>query len=181
MRAELGRDVLGETLDDPDRVLERVPAGDLEDERRVLRRGPSSTIVARRSTRPGAPSGRWKQTSLRRVAVREDPARAQDGQDHLRLEVLVLGGEHVDRGRDHGDPLSLEALPGERLAREDVGVRRLDVRAEEVPGLPRQIVGLVHADVAAPDDPRPLGLQRRDHPGRLRVMHDHDVAFAHPS
>src|SRR3712207_6899781 len=49
--------------------------------------------------------------------------------------------------------------PEELLAAEDPGVGGADVGRDEVPRLPREVVGLVGADVEAPDD---LGAARSE-------------------
>ena len=97
----------------------------------------------------------------------------------LRLELLVLGRERVDRRRDDRDPGGVEPLPHERRAREHVGVGLLDVDAQEVPRAARDVVRLVDADVAAPDHARAGALERADEPGGLRVVQDHDVVVVH--
>ena len=85
------------------------------------------------------------------AAVGGQPDGGEDRIDGARVEVLVLGGEGVDRGRNDPDLLTLQALPDELPPGEDVGIRLLDVGREEGPGPPRELVGMIDADVAAPD------------------------------
>ena len=54
----------------------------------------------------------------------------------------------------------------------------LDVGDQEPPGLAREVVGRVDADVRAPDDRHPRLEQPRDHAGRLRIVQQHDVRGA---
>jgi hypothetical protein len=71
----------------------------------------------------------------------------------------------------------VEPFPGEYLTREHVRVRLREVGPEEVPGPACDVVGKIEPDVRAPDQ-RNIGRcpDRREHPGGLRVVEDHDVA-----
>src|ERR687888_520631 len=80
---------------------------------------------------------RW---TRRRAAVGEHGARVQHGAHGLGVEVDVLGRERVDARRDHDDPLAVEPLPGERLAREHVRVRVQQVGPQEGPCLAGELV-----------------------------------------
>lgn len=62
--------------------------------------------------------------------------------------------------------------------REDIGVGLLDVGDQEPPGLAREVVGRVDADMGAPDDRHPRLEQSRDHAGRLWIVQQHDVRGA---
>ena len=108
------------------------------------------------------------------AAVLVEPRDGEDRQHALAVELLVLGREGVDRGRDDRD-LLVEPLPLEGLAREDVGVRVADVGDEELPRPARERVGPVEADVTAPHRRAADVADRRDQAGRLRVVDDHHV------
>ena len=69
----------------------------------------------------------------RRAPARRFPRSAGSRWTVARIEVLVLGREGVDRRRDHHDPAAIEAVPGERRAREDV---QLALRARKEAGSP---------------------------------------------
>ena len=164
---------------DPDRVLEPVPARDLGDERR-LRRDPARPGRAppRGRLGPGEPSERSK-VGRDAVPARSQPGAGEDRLDRIRRELLVLRREGVDRGRDDPDPVLGKPLPGVLAAGEHVGVRGLDVIAQEGPGLAGDLVRQVDADVAAPDDGRARLEQGPHQAGRLRVVAEDDVARAH--
>jgi hypothetical protein len=109
----------------------------------------------------------------------EDPGGGEDRQRLLARLAGVLGRERVDRGSDHGDPFAREALPGKPGAGEHERVRVEHVASQEVPGLAGIVVGIVvgmvKADVAAPNHGRARRAHRRGETGRLRIMEDHDV------
>jgi hypothetical protein len=73
----------------------------------------------------------------------EDPGGGEDRQRLLARLTGVLGGERVDRGSDHGDPLPREALPGKPGAGEHERVRVEHVASQEAPGLAGIVVGIV--------------------------------------
>ena len=149
------RDVLGEGANHAERILECVPARDLEnDGRRGIHRTASEQLdlpvhTARRAVLALERGG----SGL--VGLEQHPARAEHSQHGRALEILVLRREDVDRRRDHGDSVAIEPLPGERLSREHVRVGVGDVWAQEVPCVVREVVRPVEADVAAPDGGRP--------------------------
>jgi hypothetical protein len=62
------------------------------------------------------------------------------------------------------------------VAREHVGVGRLDVGKEELPRGAGELVRLVDPDVTRPHDGEPGGAERRDESGRLRVVEHRHVA-----
>ena len=141
--------------------------------------GCSSNSSAVRSTRPGRPVVAHERAGAPLAVGRDEAGGVQHGAHRLAVEVLVLRGEHVDRGRDHDDPLAVQPLPRERLAREHVGVGLGDVGLEERPRLAGELVRVVEPDVAAPDHRGALRLERVEHARRLRVVQDHHVALVH--
>ncbi len=169
------RDVLDEAVDDPDRVLERVPARDLQDVGRRRAQG-ASPRSSRRALDPRLRPVLALELRLRVRLGLDEPGGGEDRGDDLVGELLVLRGEGVDRRRDDVHALPLEVLPDELLAREQAGVGLLDPFAQEGPGLARGVVGRVEPDVAAPDHRRAGRLQARDQPGGLRVVQHDDVA-----
>ncbi len=108
----------------------------------------------------------------------EDPGDPQDRAGRLLVELLVLGGEDVDRRGDDRDPARLEPGPDERRAGEHERVGGHHVGPQEVPRLADQVVRLVDADVRPPDDVGADCAQRRGEPGGLRIVEDHDVPWA---
>ena len=108
-----------------------------------------------------------------------DPGDGEDRTDDAGLEILVLRRETVYRGGHDPDPLAVELVPDELLAREDVGVGLGHVPSQKVPGVPRQRPGSVDTDVAAPDHLQIPGVYMRDQTGRLWVMDVDDVAGLH--
>jgi hypothetical protein len=135
--AGLCRDVLGEAAYDPERVLERLPARHLEDDgylgaQRLLLEEIRAAVDAPRSPVLALEGGgTWL------AALTEHRTCVQHGKDRLGVEILVLGREDVERRRDHHDAIAIEALPGERLAGEHVGVGVRDVGLEEGPRFAR--------------------------------------------
>ena len=111
---------------------------------------------------------------------RHEPGAAEQREHLVRREVLVLGGERVDRRGDDPQPCAIEPARRERLAREDVRMRDLHVRADELPRALRPLVRAVVPHVAPPDHPRADIAERREEPGGLWVVDEHHVAAAHP-
>jgi hypothetical protein len=95
---------------------------------------------------------------LRRGVMGEDPGGGEDRQRLLARLTGVLGGERVDRGSDHGDPLPREALPGKPGAGEHERVRVEHVASQEAPGLAGIVVGVSRRCFAA----GPLSRMKRD-------------------
>ena len=143
------------------------------------RSGRPSHTVARRFTRSGVPSSRGN-VGTGAVVLLAEPGGVQDRRARssgssswfLAEKASITGAIRLILS-------SLEPLPDEGLAREDVGVRLLDVRAQEPPGPARQVAGSVDPDVAAPDHRDPALLERGDEPGGLGVVDDHDVVVGH--
>ena len=104
----------------------------------------------------------------------------QDGVDRGRLQGLVLGGEGIDTRGDDGQPRPIQPLPAVGGAGEDIGVGLLDSGPQELPCRPGQVVGLVDAHMAAPDNHHALLLESGHQPGGLGVVQDDDVAGLHP-
>ena len=125
-----GRDVLREAADHPDRVLQRVPARDLSDQRaadepaarpRDLRCGrPARGAVLAREGRPRRPAR--PRSALRR----EDRRGALWSSAWFLAEKTSIEGGMIVTGL-------VQPLPHEGLAGEYVGVRVADVGAEEIP------------------------------------------------
>ena len=114
------------------------------------------------------------------VWVLQDPGRLQDGVDRGWLQGLVLRGEGIDARRNNGQARPIQPLPAVGGAGEHVGVRLLDSGPQEHPCRPGQVVGLVGADMAAPDHRCPLPLEGGHQPGGLGVMQEDDVAGLDP-
>ena len=74
--------------------------------------------------------------SVTDVVAGAEAGHREDRSDRVWLELLVLRGEHVDRGWDDPDPVAVESIPDEALAREDVGVGVLARTAAGSPRLP---------------------------------------------
>src|SRR3954451_140210 len=172
--------VLREAADDAERILQGVPAGDLEHDRHV--RGQAHVLghlgvplYAGRRAVLALERGRWPA-----LHVAEDSAVAQDGTHGGRIEIDVLRRERINRWRYHRNPAAVEPLPGEALAREDIRSRREDVLAQEVPRFASALVRSIEADVAAPDHRRAGVHEAADQPRGLRVVNDYDVAFLNP-
>jgi hypothetical protein len=170
-------DVLDEAVDDAERILERVPARDLQD---VGIAGPQPRVLDRRRLPLDLSGGSvlaLERGRRLRVGV-DEPGGGEDRGDDLAGELLVLGGEGVDRRGDDVHALAVEVLPDELLAREQACVRLLHPLAQERPRLARDVVGRVEPDVAAPDHPRAGLLEPRHEARRLRIVQDDDVALA---
>ena len=120
--------------------------------------GPAWSSSAARSTRPWVPVLAHEH-GRRPIAVGKARPR-QDRADGPVSHLLILRREGVDRGRDHPQFPFIEAVPGERSAREHVRVGRFDVRQQEAPGLPSQLVRMVESHMTAPDDVPPGRSQR---------------------
>ena len=97
----------------------------------------------------------------------------------MRRELLVLGGEGIDRGWYRPQARTIDPLRRERLAREHVRVRRLDVGPHERPGTLSPLVRSVEAHVTTPDDVGAMFDERGNEACRLRVVDDHDVPFSY--
>jgi hypothetical protein len=63
----------------------------------------------------------------------DDAGVDQDGEDGIPVQVLVLGGEGVDGGRDDNTATMVAALRNVLRACEDERRHALEVRLEEVP------------------------------------------------
>jgi hypothetical protein len=173
-----GDDVLGEAVDDADRVLQAVPARHLDD---VALAESERTVLDHRRPPLDAPGGAVEALEHRLgagVRAVDQAGRVEDRLGDRVGHVLVLRRERVDRRGDDDPLVRVEVLPDERLAGEDVGVGLLDVRLQEGPRLARKLVRGVDPDVAAPHD-RDAGVADvRDQPGGLRVVEDDRVALA---
>jgi hypothetical protein len=168
--------VLREGAQDSDRVLQPIPARNLADHGRGVGHRPVLLEIGG-SVHPGRAPVESLEPSLAEVIARLDPSDRENRPDRLRIEILVLGREGVDRGRDDPNAAWVEAVPHESLTREDVCIGLADVGTQESPSRTGEYARLVHADVAAPDD---LDVGRdgvRNESGRLRVVDIHDVSW----
>jgi len=111
-----------------------------------------------------------RRLSAARVAILQDPCHLENRVGRVAVQELVLGGEGIDARRDDGQPVRIKPLPAVSATGEDIGVGRLDIGSQEVPGRSGQLLGLVDADVAAPDDPCAKPLQGRSQPDGLRIV-----------
>src|SRR5918994_140591 len=166
--------VLGKSVQEPTRILEAVPARHLTDEGSAV--GDRSILIEV----GGAVDARLASVHpvkerLAEVLPLPELGDGEDRADRLRLQVLVLRGEDVDRGWDEPDLRRVEALPDEPLAGEDTGIGLLDIAAQKRPALASQIAGVINADVAAPDDLDLSGDDMGDQTGRLWVVDVDDV------
>lgn len=127
VRAGALKHVLGKPADHPEGTLQRVPAGDLHQHgsARVQRLVLDQFGAAVDAKRGGILSTECGVLLL--PSVGEEPAGAQHREHRRAIEILVLGREHVDRGRDHEDALATEALTVKRLAREHERVRLQEI------------------------------------------------------
>ena len=174
-----GRDVLDEALDDAERILQPVPARNLQ-HHRILRPQRSFFQQLRRAahgSRRAVLAGERGVPGDTGAVV--EPGHAQDRADRTIVEFLILCGERVDHRSDQLDPRAVEPLPDERLAREYVRVGRLDVGSKEGPCTPRQRTRRIDPDVTTPDHGHADLLEPRYQSGRLRVVNDHHVATIH--
>ena len=179
MGAQSVGDVADESLEDAQGILERIPSRHLQHDRdswgdRLILDHLRPAHHSARAAVQVAEHRRWEIP----VTSVEDPGRLQDGTHRGRLHRLVLGREGIDARRDDGHALAVEAFPAVGGAGVHIGVGRLDVGTQELPCAPGQVIGLIDADVAAPDDGRPQPLQLGSKPDGLGVVQDHDVARA---
>ena len=174
MRLDLA--IVGDRVQHPDRVLEPVPARDLGDQGRVGWHGAVLVKLGGTTDARAAPVESVEESATEVIPLL-DAGNVQDGGDRIRLEVLVLRGERVDRRRDDPDSCGLNAVPDERLPGEDVCVRLGHIRVEEFPGLVRELPWPVHPDVAAPDRADVLVLEVGEEPRRLRIVDVYDVPW----
>ncbi len=165
VRVGMGGDVTREPVDHADGVLQRVPARHLQHVALARLQRPVLVDVRRARDHALAAVEAPERRRASVAAARADARRAQDRVDGPVAQVLVLGGERVDRRGDDPLPAVGDAVPRELGAGEDDGLRGVDVRGEELPRLARQVVRMVDADVAAPDDDRAVLAQPRA-PGR---------------
>jgi hypothetical protein len=110
----------------------------------------------------------------------EDPGCLQDGVHRGGRQGLVLGREGVDARWDDRHAVAIKPFPAVGGPGEHIGVGRLHIGAQELPRRPGQVVGLVNADMTAPDHRRPQPLQLRSKPDGLWVVQHHHVAGADP-
>jgi hypothetical protein len=114
VRARGVGDVLGEALDHAQRILEGVPARDLEDERVV----PAERLVLHQlDLALHATLG--PVVTLERdgsaLGALDQPNSPKDRLDALGLELLVLRCEDIDGRLDQEDAVAVEPLPDERV------------------------------------------------------------------
>ena len=182
VRTEARVEALGKPGHDARHVLHPIPPRDLDDQRSVYRR------------RLGLPHNGCSMLDHALASVRAlkpDPpcgARPMDqpgGEEHSAYlvpgQVHVLGGERIDRRRDHVDPIGVQPLGDKALAGEDEGVDLREVRPQEAPRTLCPFVRSVRSDVAPPDDRRAAPPKRRSQTGSLRVVQDDDVAWPNQS
>ena len=140
-----------------------------------------------RTARPGGPRdsgcrpGAEVEYRPRRPRSARSRALRSTASTVARVELLVLRGEHVDRGRDHGDPVRIEALPGKRLAARTRTRRPPHVGVQELPSLAGELRWAGRARRgSARSPPRPAARNAAIRPAGLRVVDDHHVARTHP-
>ena len=143
-----------------------------------LAKGPTlPSTCARRSTRAGAPSWRVK-TGGTFVWASPRPAAA-------RMAVTVSGSSSwflAEKASSDGGTTTTRPsspLPGVRLPGEHDRLGRLEVGAQEVPGVAAHGVRRVETHVAPPHHAGAVRPQRRAQGGGLRVVEQHYVAGAH--
>ena len=142
----------GEPLHHAGHVLEAVPPAHLDHEGRVVgRRRPvdETGVDPYRAGRAIAPV---ETRSGRRVGPADESCRGEDRAHGLRRELLVLGGERVDRGGDDDEPSLVHPHRGVGAPREHVGVGPFDVRAQKRPRSLGLGVARVPPDMAPPGD-----------------------------
>jgi len=128
VRAEARRHLLGEAANHADGVLQRIPARDLDDGARVRRQRPVLDDLRAALDAPARPVRALERHRMVRRPARHELGGPQHPADGVGRQVDVLRGEGVDRRHDHGDALAVQALPGERLAREDEGLGVAEIR-----------------------------------------------------
>ncbi len=178
MRGAATRDVLAERGQDADRILERVPARDLHDDRQVRH----ERLLLQHLRPPLDPPWGAVGARERRIGIDvigEHPRGRHDRERLLASLLGVLRCEGVDRRADHGDPIPREPLPRESRSREYEHVRIQNVTAQEVPGLACALVGGVDTHVTAPHDGCSRLARGRRQAGRLRIVQDHHVLGMH--
>ncbi len=161
-------DVPCEGLQYAGHVLHPIPAGNLYDD--------WNCRMGRRSAAHDVGFLAHAPIRIRGVAS-DEPRRREDPQHLMRPEFLVLGGEGIDRGWYRPQARSIDPLRRERLAREHMRIRRLDVGSQERPGTVRPLVCSVEAHVTTPDDVGALFDERENEARRLRVVDDHHVVL----
>ena len=95
------------------------------------------------------------------------------------IHLDVLERQRVDARWDQRDLGVVEPVPHVGAAGEHERAGALDERANDIPGRARHVARHVDADVADPDHAETRREQSRDEPGRLRVVHDGDIARPH--
>ena len=174
MRVGSLRHMVHESTHHADRVLEAIPARDLDDH-------PVGRCEWSDLTDLGAtvdPSRRAVGPRERRSDGRPKLEDAGPGQDREALLVALVGvlrSEDVDRGLDHSDLVAVQTVPRERGTGEHVSIGVQHVSAQKAPRAPGAVVGVIQADVAAPDHERAVAPSGIDQPRGLRVVQDHDV------
>jgi len=173
----------GEAVHHPGRILEAVPAGDLDDELGVGARDlaladdlAASPDLSLASVEPF--EGRRGRLLLAEARRRQQARAAEDRAHPNGLHVLVLRREGVDRGRYDCRHHPLAAGWHVRAPGEDHRIGPGHVGGEECPGGVGEFVALVGTDVAAPDDGAPGLDQVGDQTCRLRIVQEGDVVLA---
>ena len=174
----VGRYVGDECLQEADRILQRIPAGHLQDDP-APRRNRTAFDLGGSCNGPLGSVPPYERGCAARSVIVDQPSDAQHRSNRRSVDPLILRSEGVDAWRHHLDVLRSQPLPHVAPAAEDLGVRGVHVGTEEVPRLPGELVRLVDADVTAPDDVGARLSKCGCEPERLRVVkHDH-VAVAH--
>jgi hypothetical protein len=109
-----------------------------------------------------------------RTAVDETQV-VEDCGDGRLVHLLVLGREGVDRRRHDQTAAVIQEVRQVGKARENEGVRPLEVGLEKDPPSIALRRHLVVADVAAPDHRDAAPRQMRNQTGSLRIVQDHQI------
>ena len=174
------RQMVGEPAEHPGHVLEPVPAADLQHHPSVPR--DLLTALDQAGVRPHPARGPVAAHIGHVAAVHrgvDELGVTQDGV-HLALrEVGVLGGEGVQRGRDHPHSVHVQPVGHVRRPREDRRIGLPDVRLEEPPRQLRAVVARVAPHVTSPHDDRPERAHPFDQPRGLGVVQQNQVTGLH--
>src|SRR5207302_2468957 len=143
-RIDVWRNVLREPASHAARVLQAVPARDLDHYAGVYRKRRGEVGPPAHSTRSAVVAEECRLA----VGPAEDAARAKNLRYRVAVHVLVLGRERVDARRDDMDPRSIRSIPYVSLPRKDESRCVREVRREEPPRAADHIVRLVDPDMS---------------------------------
>ena len=158
-------------------ILQRVPSGDLNDERSIQGRNrtepdyiDAAVYTARRPIEPYE-----RRQRLGRITANE-PGMEQDRACNVVFQVLVLGREWVDRWGNYRAPVMIADIGNVLLSCENSGSGIADVWRQEVPTQVGLRIRDIGADMTSPDDDCPKSAQRRSESCCLGIVEDYNVS-----